>query len=124
MTRKHRTKSGRQKQAYQNDILFMRAYLITLGLLFVCLAGLLVWLFMTATGRTDISAVYMTWAVFLVFLLLGAALCGVGLFGSNKAVDWWADTLGGTDIEILAVVVLAVPVYLLLKRFENRKLRK
>lgn len=92
--------------------LFLRSYLITLGLIF-------------ASG--GVGAVLLDWSetlslgwfggiIAVAIAVLGFALLLVGMFGSPVRVDVWADRASVHEGSIL-VAVIALPLFLLMRLF-------
>ncbi|MBN3788324.1 hypothetical protein [Burkholderia sp. Ac-20353] len=95
---------------------FFRSYLATLGLAFSVLGFF---------GLSQYDAMNGDWVPFAVTILVAAALGGlvmilVGLFGSVRTVQRWADVASFDDATLI-VMVIAFPLYLVLRPFYKRR---
>lgn len=95
---------------------YCRAYLVTLGLVFVMGVGGLLWIL--DTGTADGGG----WGM---VLMAGAGALGIGLLlagllGPSHRMEAWADA-AATHEASLIVMVLAYPVYLVLRLFYDTR---
>ncbi|PCE33517.1 hypothetical protein BZL54_04640 [Burkholderia ubonensis subsp. mesacidophila] len=95
---------------------YARSYLATLGLALAVLG---------CFGLSQYDAMNGDWAPFAVAFLVACTLGGlamilVGLFGSDRTVDGWADATSSHDAALI-VVVIAFPFYLVLRPFYKRR---
>ncbi|MFS8438789.1 hypothetical protein EIQ06_12970 [Xanthomonas campestris pv. campestris] len=100
--------SGKRK-TQQMSALYCRSYLATLGVLVAGVSGAFAAL---AGGSVSAEA---TWLALLV-CLAGVLLVAFGLFGPSRQMESWAEATSSHDVA-LVLMVLAFPVYLLLKPF-------
>jgi len=97
-------------------VTYPRCFLLTVGGLFVALGT---W------GITDICTsgeAVPSWLPWLigVFTISGLWLLGTGLFGSSKEADKLGDQASSAHEAMLLVMILAAPLYFLLKWIERR----
>ena len=99
-------------------VTYPRCLLLTLGLLF---AGLATWGLVSSDDRQSWPG--WLWLVVIGFLLLGVLVLAVALFGSRKDAESWADA--GTQHEAsIVLIIIAAPLYFLLKLFDRSGRRK
>ncbi len=96
--------------------LYCRSYLLTVGLLLM--AGSLFSLYLVHNG----PIVWPWWGFALAIAVAGcgAALFGVGLFGSHSRLDKWADAASTHEASIF-LMAISYPTYLILKQFYHRR---
>lgn len=96
--------------------LYCRSYLLTVGLLLM--AGSAFTLYLVSSG----SIILPWWGLSLVGGLLsgGAALIGVGLWGSHARVDKWANAASTHEASII-LMIISYPAYVVVKRFYSTR---
>ena len=87
-----------------------RSFLLTLGLLFVALPC---WVWHKQGDRASEWPTF-SWVLFWGVGCLGVFLLLVGLLGSPRAVEWWADAASTHEASIV-VMIIAAPLYFLLR---------
>jgi phosphatidylglycerophosphate synthase len=103
LNRKQRKRSGGN-----SGVSFARCVLASAGLLF---CGFPVWIASSVQQETDPSWIG---AVLAVFFFIGLFLVLAAILGSQKQVDSILDSAGNHD-GALVFLILAVPIYLILK---------
>ena len=107
---------GRRSTKSSNWLSYDRAFLLTLGLL-VLAVSVLIW-----HKQGDKSSEWPTfgWLLFGGMIVFGAVLSLVALIASPKTVYKWA---GGasTHEAALIVMIIAAPVYFVLRLFSKKK---
>ncbi len=104
-----------RRQGGDDRLLFERVVLFLCGVLSAGLGVLIIWAVSHESAAPLLLFVFAT-----PFLLLGLALWWVAVWGSGKAVETWADMLPGEWV-MLAVVVVAMPIYCWLERRHRSK---
>lgn len=105
-----------KRKSRETWALYCRSYLLTVG--FLLLAGSLFSLSLVLNG----SIIWPWWglAVAVAVASCGAALFGVGIFGSNSRMDKWADAASTHEASIM-LMVISYPTYLIVKQFYHRR---
>lgn len=92
--------------------LYCRAFLLTLGLLFLLVPCMAWW---TQGGRSEEWTPF-AWGLFYGVTALGVMLSMTAFLASRRAVEKWAEATGSHEL-LLVVMIVAVPVYFVLKWF-------
>lgn len=97
-------------------VTYERAYLITLGLVFIGLT-ITIWF-----KQGDTYPDWPTWGKGLFYLLpaLGILIVGIGCSVKKQSLDYWADRMS-THEACIILMIIAFPVYLLMSCFEAKK---
>ncbi|WP_421360922.1 hypothetical protein [Agrobacterium rosae] len=101
-----------RRKSQQTWALYCRSYLVTVGLLMFAGSAFTLYL---AYGNL---VVLRWWVLGMVVAMVfgGAALTGIGLFGSPSRVDRWADAASSHEASVV-LMVISFPVYCVLKPF-------
>jgi uncharacterized membrane protein HdeD (DUF308 family) len=89
-------------------LIYLRSFLLTLGLFFLILSFRLIIL-----EKSNVIMSEWGLLVFVVFLFfLGAIAISISIFSSNKQVEKWANMASGVpSIVIIIIMAIAFPVY-------------
>lgn len=97
-------------------VTYCRSFLITLGLIFIAFFGFLLAQGLDFEAQTNL----LLRLVFGVMVILGAVLVSVGLFSAKAKVEKWAENVSSGDLEVLAVMVIALPLYFVMSVVAKR----
>ncbi len=109
-------RSPRPKRLQGPWVTYERCFLLTLGGLF---SGLALLGIKTFSSREEQGPEWLPVVLFCLFFL-GLFMIAVGFFGSRKDAESLADQTSGHEA-IFVVMLLAAPLYYLLKAIEKRR---
>lgn len=97
-------------------VTYRRAFLITMGLIFMGIP-----LCVIVQEMSHITTwPWWSYAIVVVMTCLGCHLMRIGLRGSRTSVESWVEA-STKPSESLVVMIIAFPVYLLIRLFEDRQ---
>lgn len=115
--RKEPKRSPKSKRPTGPWVTYERCFLLTLGGIFTGLALFGIKAFSAAKDKPP------EWLplVLACMAILGVFMIAVGFFGSRKDAKALAETSSSGQAAILVVMILATPLYWVLKSFEKKK---
>lgn len=109
------SKRRKSRSPGRSWVTYERSYLVTLGLAFIAVTGL-IW-----RKQGDTLSEWPTWACLVFFGLpvLGLVLVLVGFLARREQIEKWADRASRHEASII-LMILAFPVFLVMSLFDKR----